>query len=81
MKLLIDRGRELPQPGAPEKPTKLPESRLEIGRMLLAGFLKDGLIRGVDNDGNLYAHHTDSKLCMMFLERLGGIKLRGSLVA
>ena len=54
---------------------------MDLGRVLLAGFLNDGLIRGVDNDGKLYAHHTDSKLSMMFLERLRGIKLRGSLVA
>jgi radical SAM superfamily enzyme YgiQ (UPF0313 family) len=81
MKLLIDHGKGLPQPGAPEKLAELPESRMDLGRVLLAGFLKDGLIRGVDNDGKLYAHHAESKLCMMFLERLRGIKLRGSLVA
>jgi hypothetical protein len=80
MKLLIDQGNGIPQPGAPEKLTKLPESRLEIGRMLLAGFLNDGLIRGVDSDGKLYAHLTDSKLCMMFLERLRRVKLMGSRV-
>jgi radical SAM superfamily enzyme YgiQ (UPF0313 family) len=79
IKSLIDQGRGLPKPGAPEKLTELPESRLDLGRVLLAGFLNDGLIRGVDSDGNLYAHHTDSKLCAMFLERLRGIKLRGSL--
>lgn len=80
MKSLIDQGRGLPQPGAPEKLTELPQSRLALGRVLLAGFLNDGLIRGVDSDGNLYAHHTDSKLCMMFLERLREVKLEGSLV-
>jgi hypothetical protein len=81
MKSLLDRGKGLPVPCAPEKRIKLPESRLEVGRLLLAGFLNDSLIRGVDSDGKLYAHHTDSKLCMMFLERLRGVKLRGSLVA
>jgi hypothetical protein len=80
MKLLIDQGKGLPQPCAPQKLTKLPESRLALGRVLLAGFLDDGLLRGVDNDGNLYVHHTDSRLSRMFLERLRGIKLRGSLV-
>ncbi len=81
MKGLVDRGEGLPQPGAPEKLAALPESRMEAGRALLAGFLYDGLIRGIDSDGNLYIHHTDSKLCNMFLDRLGWIKLRGSLVA
>lgn len=81
MKLLIDQGRGLPRPGAPEKLTELPESRLDLGRVLLAGFLNDGLIRGIDDDGSIYVHRTDSKLCEMFLERLRGIKLRGSLAA
>jgi hypothetical protein len=81
MKSSIDQGGGLPQPDAPEKLSKLPESRTDLGRVLLAGFLKDGLIRGVDNDGNLYTHYADSKLSMMFLERLRGVKLRGALVA
>jgi radical SAM superfamily enzyme YgiQ (UPF0313 family) len=81
MKSLIDLGRELPQPFAPEKLTRLPKSRTDLGRVLLAGYLNDGLIRGIDNDGNLYMHYTDANLCMRFLERLRGITLRGTLAA
>jgi radical SAM superfamily enzyme YgiQ (UPF0313 family) len=81
MKLLMDQGRGLPQPCRPEKLTRLPESRTDLGRVLLAGYLKDGLIRGVDNAGNLYPHFIDSKLARLFLKRLKAVTLKGSLVA
>ncbi len=80
MKSLIDQGRGLPKPCAPEKLAGLPGSRPETGRVLLAGFLNDGLIRGIDDDGSIYVHRTDSKLCTLFLERLRGVKLDGSRV-
>jgi radical SAM superfamily enzyme YgiQ (UPF0313 family) len=78
IKALIDMGRKLPAPAMPEKLSQLPKTRLELGRILLAGFLKDGLIRGVDTDGKIYVHRVDHKLCTIFLARLKSIRLKGA---
>lgn len=80
MKLLIDRGARLPGPaGVPQKVPVQPEFRPALGRVLLAGFLKDGLIRGAEPDGTLYVHRVERKLCALFLERLRGVRLKGAL--
>jgi radical SAM superfamily enzyme YgiQ (UPF0313 family) len=80
MKSLIDRGERLPVPaGVPKKVPVQPGSRPALGRILLAGFLKDGLIRGAEPDGTLYVHRVERKVCALFLERLRGVRIKGAL--
>lgn len=44
--------------------------RRTIGLRLLAGFLLDGRVRGVDTDGKVYAHRVSEALCRRFLDGL-----------
>ncbi len=79
MKSLLDAGRPLPRPrtGALDR---IPQQtdRLSAGAVLLAAFLKDGNIRGLDDDGQVYLHQIDSGLTRSFLQGLARIQLRGA---
>jgi hypothetical protein len=77
MKALIDAGQSIPQPAAP--PRRLPpdSSRQRMGETIVAAFLKDGEIRGVDEDGEVYLHVVDRTLTHRFSKGLERIKLRG----
>ncbi|BBO89117.1 B12-binding domain-containing radical SAM protein [Desulfosarcina ovata] len=44
--------------------------RQALGRKLLAAFLHDGAIRGIDADGTVYRHRVSTRLCQHFLEGL-----------
>ncbi|PIE68182.1 MAG: B12-binding domain-containing radical SAM protein [Deltaproteobacteria bacterium] len=44
--------------------------RQEIGMRIVAAFLADGIIRGVEPDGTVYAHRVSEKLCRRFLDGL-----------
>ncbi len=50
-----------------------PADRTGTGLALLAGFLNDARIRGVDRDGRIYVHDTDETLCRRFIEKTGGL--------
>ena len=41
-----------------------------MGHMLLKWFLKDGKIRGVDNNGNVYTHAVAEELVERFIEEM-----------
>jgi anaerobic magnesium-protoporphyrin IX monomethyl ester cyclase len=44
--------------------------RREAGLKLLAAFMVDGGIRGVEPDGSVYAHRVSARLCRRFLAGL-----------
>ncbi|MCP4719110.1 MAG: radical SAM protein, partial [Desulfobacteraceae bacterium] len=54
-----------------------PIDRDTISHKLLQWFLDDGIIRGVDNKGNLYTHKTDLKLCQKFIRKIKQIPIMG----
>jgi hypothetical protein len=79
MKAIIDQSETLPAPAMVSKSIPAHTARDALGRMLLAGFFKDGLIRGVDAQGCVYTHQTDARLAKMFLQGLQRIPLLGVL--
>lgn len=76
-KSLVDHGHGLPRPAV------LPHSKLDtsdriiLGNTLLAAFLHDGTIHGVEKDGRVYPHQVDQTVAMAFLEGLRKIRLCG----
>jgi anaerobic magnesium-protoporphyrin IX monomethyl ester cyclase len=48
-----------------------------ISHKLVQYFLQDGIIRGVDKKGNLYAHKTDADLCQKFIKAIKTLPLMG----
>lgn len=78
MKHLLDLGHPLPQPAKPPRWIDPKADRLSIGKRLLAAFVDNGVIWGVDNDGNLYPHTIDPSLTRWFLSECKKITLRGA---
>jgi len=79
MKSLLDVGVDVPQPSPFKSPH--PEQvgdRLEVGKMLLQGFLHDGLIRGITSGGEVFEHRTSRGLCDAFKNSCAAMKLRGA---
>ena len=54
-----------------------PSNRISAGKVLLAGFLYDGIIRGVSPDGKVFLHLVDQPLVCLFLDGLKAITIRG----
>ncbi len=79
MKSCLERGQSLPKPSSPPAVTSETD-RQAIGRMLLAAFLADGNIYGVDQQGEVYPHTADPQLCRLFLRGLGHLTLKGSII-
>ncbi len=77
MKSLIDSGRPLPDPAPATDYVTNPDNRNNAGRQLLQFFLYDGIIRGVESDGEVYEHETDLNLSKKFLAGLKSIRIRG----
>lgn len=67
MKGLKATGAALPRPAPPERRLAADLDRREVGLRLLAAFLYDGGIRGVDADGVVYDHRVSTALCRRFL--------------
>jgi anaerobic magnesium-protoporphyrin IX monomethyl ester cyclase len=80
MKALVDQGREMPTPARVPTAIDTHTARQEMGCLLLAGFLKDGGIRGIDDQGRIYAHRVDAPLVDTFLQGLKTIRLRGAVI-
>jgi anaerobic magnesium-protoporphyrin IX monomethyl ester cyclase len=78
MKSLLDVDHRLPPPAKPPRRTDPQTDRITVGRQLLAAFFRDGRIFGIDTDGQLYDHCTDSALTREFLRGLNHAPLRGS---
>ena len=71
MKMIADQGIPIPDAEACNQ-AHIPLSidRLDMGRMLLKWFFKDGKIRGVDGEGQIYTHLSDLDLVKRFIEGL-----------
>jgi anaerobic magnesium-protoporphyrin IX monomethyl ester cyclase len=78
MKSILNQGNSLPSPEPPPRKIEPDETRLSIGRRLLAAFLRDGVIYGVDANGQIYDHRTDSGLTRCFLKGLLNTNLQGT---
>lgn len=77
MKALLDQGEVLPVPAKVPRAIAADTPRREVGRILLAGYLNDGGIRGVDLQGEVYEHWIDIDIGRRFLQGLKSIRLRG----
>jgi anaerobic magnesium-protoporphyrin IX monomethyl ester cyclase len=70
IKQRIADGMPMPEPAAVNAWIDPGLERGAIGRKLLAGFLHDATLRGVDADGTVYAHRTSETLCQRFRDGL-----------
>jgi radical SAM superfamily enzyme YgiQ (UPF0313 family) len=73
-------GNGVPMPAAAPLSGRLDPSlpRRQVGLKLLASFLFDGGIRGVEPDGTVYAHRVSGRLCRRFLKGLKAGKIVSS---
>jgi len=78
MKRILDQGHSLPVPAPPPRKIDPEEARPSIGRRLLAAFFKDGVIYGVQANGQIYDHCTDSGVSRYFLKGLQKIIPQGT---
>jgi anaerobic magnesium-protoporphyrin IX monomethyl ester cyclase len=78
MKSLLDSHVGLPQPEKPPRRIDPRTDRVALGRRLLAAFLFNGLIYGIDADGRLYDHCIDPALTRAFIHGLRDASLRGA---
>ena len=73
MKMLIELGISIPEAETCGQTYISPSTeRLETGRMLLKWFFKDGNIRGVDADGQIYIHTAAKELVEKFISEIRG---------
>jgi len=77
IKAEVDRGRRLPAAEQIAEGRLTLADREALGRRLLAAFLDDGRLRGVDPDGEVYLHRVDTTLCRAFVRRLAAAQIRG----
>jgi len=77
MKSLIDSGLALPRPAQATSAITTSIDRREAGRQLLQFFLYDGIIRGVNPDGEVFEHEIDLELSKKFLAGIKSIRIRG----
>jgi hypothetical protein len=69
--MLSDQGKSTPDAETCKQAYISPSTnRTDMGRSLLKWFLKDGKIRGVDADGQIYIHTIDPELVKRFIARL-----------
>lgn len=71
---IVNFAKDLKKKGIPIVPKKIeirtvfdPSDRIETGLALIQGFFHDFQIRGIDRDGNVYTHDTDTALCRRFV--------------
>ena len=53
-------------------------TRIQVGRKLLKMFLKDGKIRGMTPDGQIFEHNISIPLTRRFIQKLKEIRIRGT---
>jgi anaerobic magnesium-protoporphyrin IX monomethyl ester cyclase len=80
MKYLIDGNHGIPEPSACPEINIDAADRIETGKKLLAKFLYDGKIRGVNRTGAVYEHTICEETAGDFLEKLRQVKIRGTLI-
>jgi len=77
MKHLIDRGQPIPDPSPATGRIENPKQRETAGKQLLKFFLYDGIIRGVNPNGEVFEHDTCPQLRNQFLAGLNSNRIRG----
>lgn len=77
IKHLIDRGQQIPNPLPATSRIGNLQQREAAGKQLLQFFLKDGSIRGVNSNGEVFAHDTSLQLSKQFLDRMDFSRIRG----
>jgi hypothetical protein len=78
MKNRIDCGASMPLPEKAPGTIDPNTERMAIGQRLLAAFLRDGVICGVEPDGRVYRHTIDPSLTRRFLSACRGMTLKGA---
>jgi hypothetical protein len=79
IKKVIDCGDALPQPDKAPGTIDPKADRMTVGRRLLAAFLQNGIIYGMDTDGSVYRHAIDPSLTRRFLSACRKISLKGAM--
>jgi hypothetical protein len=74
MKRLQENGTPIPRPVALGSRVASDLDRQQVGLQLLAAFLLDGGIRGVEADGRVYDHRVSANLCRRFLDGLTSLR-------
>ena len=77
MKHLIDHGQAIPDPSPAADRIENPQHREAAGKQLLQFFLYDGIIRGVNSNGEVFEHDTSPQLSNQFLAALNSNRIRG----
>ena len=67
IKSLETAGDPIPQPAPVGSHVEPSLNRQQVGLKLLAAFLWDGGIRGIESDGKVYDHRVSARLCRRFL--------------
>jgi radical SAM superfamily enzyme YgiQ (UPF0313 family) len=78
MKYLKDNGRVIPGPSLCMNMKMSPAERTETGEKLLAMFLYDGKIRGINRSGDIYEHEICEETAGAFLEGFKRTEVRGT---
>jgi len=79
IKLLNDKGVNIPDASMNNGLFWNLEDRMETGLKLLQMFLNDGKIRGITPEGDVFEHRISSELSKKFIQRLRGIHVRGTI--
>ena len=74
MKYLETAGVPIPRPAPAGNHVAPSLERLQVGLKLLAAFLYDGGIRGLEPDGTVYDHRVSTTLCRRFRKGLPGVR-------
>jgi len=74
IKRLREDGIPIPGPAALGERLDPDLNRQQVGLQLLAAFLLDGGIRGVEADGRVYDHRVSANLCRRFLDGLTSVQ-------
>jgi radical SAM superfamily enzyme YgiQ (UPF0313 family) len=77
IKALIDGGEALPPPAPCPSRVDPKMDRHEMGRVLVAGFLDDQQLRGIDPQGRVYGQPVDPHLCTRFHQEMQGQRFFG----
>ncbi|MBI5062834.1 MAG: B12-binding domain-containing radical SAM protein [Desulfatitalea sp.] len=78
-KATLDQGLPLPEPAPAPACLDLSTDRADLGRILLAAFLYDGAVCGLDDEGRVYAHAVDLSLTRAFRDGLASGPVRGAI--
>jgi len=79
MKSLLDTGLSIPNASSANIRIDNPDNRVEIGQQLIGKFLKDGRIRGISPQGEVYDHLISKSVSREFVAGLAKIQLRGTI--